>query len=256
MKQYIGLFLAAVLIIVCSFSFPPKKKIKLWMIGDSTMCLYEPGRAPIAGWGMPFVYFFDSSVKMDNRARGGRSTRTFLSEGRWQPIADSMQEGDYVFMQFGHNDEAKEEKYKDRYTPVPDYKKNLIKFITETRAKKAIPVLVTPVSRMRFDAAGKQQETHKEYTDAVHEIGRSLKVPVIDLDLKSRELYQQMGPQNTKLLFMQLDSMQHPNYPSGQKDNTHFNDFGARMIAQLVLKEIRLLNLELVDRIVVPVIKK
>ena len=134
------------------------------MIGDSTMANYETNRAPLAGWGMPFVYFFDSTVTVDNRARGGRSTRTFISEGRWQPIADSMQEGDYVLMQFGHNDEAKEERYKDRYTPVPDYRSNLIKFITETRHKKANPVIITPVTRMRFDKEGIQQETHKEYT--------------------------------------------------------------------------------------------
>lgn len=256
MKKTFIFLLTAVCILVLSFSFPAKKKIKVWMIGDSTMCLYEPGRAPLAGWGMPFIYFFDSTVNIDNRARGGRSTRTFLSEGRWQPIADSMQAGDYVFIQFGHNDEAKEEKYKDRYTPVPDYKNNLIKFITEARAKMANPVLITPVTRMRFDAAGNIQETHKEYSAAVHEVGNAMKVPVIDLDMKSRELLQKMGPQNAKLLFMQLDSSEHPNYPLGQKDNTHFNDYGARLIAQLVLKEIKALNLELAERIIVPVIKK
>ena len=68
------------------------------------MYTYELSRGPIAGWGMPFTICFDSSVVIDNRARGGRSTRTFLSENRWQPIADSLQEGDYVFIQFGHND--------------------------------------------------------------------------------------------------------------------------------------------------------
>ena len=240
-----------------SFVLPEKKKkIKLWMIGDSTMCNYEPNRAPLAGWGMPFVYFFDSTVSIDNRARGGRSTRTFISEGRWQPIADSLQEGDYVFMQFGHNDEAKEERYKDRYTPVADYKTNLIKFITETRNKKAIPVLITPVTRMRFDKEGIQQETHKEYTAAVWEIGTEYKTPVIDLDAKSRELLQKLGPVYSKLLYMQLDSLEHPNYPGGQKDNTHFNEYGARRIAELVLKEIKMLKLELADRIVQPAIKK
>jgi lysophospholipase L1-like esterase len=240
-----------------SFILPEKKKtITVWMIGDSTMCNYETTRAPLTGWGMPFVYFFDSTVKIDNRARGGRSTRTFLSEGRWQPIADSMQEGDYVLMQFGHNDEAKEEKYKDRYTPVPDYKTNLIKFITDTRDKKANPVLITPVTRMRFDKEGIQQETHKEYTAAVWEVGKEYNVPVIDLDAKSRELLQKMGPANSKLLFMQLDSLAHPNYPAGQKDNTHFNEYGARMIAQLVLAEIKNLNLELAERIIAPVVKK
>jgi lysophospholipase L1-like esterase len=247
---------AFVLLIVAAFISPSKKKIKLYLIGDSTMCEYETSRAPLTGWGMPFKYFFDSTVVTDNRAKGGRSTRTFIKENRWQPIADSLHEGDYVLIQFGHNDEAKEEKYKDRYTPVADYKINLIKFIEESRAKKAIPVLITPVTRMRFDKEGKIEETHKEYSAAVWEVGKQLNVTVIDLDVKSRELLQQFGPINSKLLFMQLDSLEHPNYPAGQKDNTHFTEFGARRMAELVLAEIRNLKLELVDRIVVPAMKK
>ena len=132
--------MASKLLILAAFLFfdfvSPKKPVRVYLIGDSTMCDYDVKWAPLTGWGMPFRYFFDSSVTIENRARGGRSTRTFISENRWQPIADSLMEGDYVLMQFGHNDEAKEEIYKDRYTPVPDYKSNLLKFITETRAKK------------------------------------------------------------------------------------------------------------------------
>ena len=220
------------------------------------MCLYEPERLPLMGWGMPFVYFFDSSVVIDNRAKGGRSTRTFISENRWQPVTEELQEGDYVLIQFGHNDEAKEEKYKDRYTPVEDYKKNLVRFITETRNKKANPVLITPVSRLRFDNNGKALETHAEYTAAVIETGKQQQVPVIDLDKKSRELFQQAGPVQSKLLFMQLEPGEHPNYPEGQKDNTHFNEYGARRIAQLVLQGIREQKLELAERIINSRIKK
>ena len=250
------LMLGALVCFISGAVLPPKKKIKLWLIGDSTMCNYEPSRSPLAGWGMPFTIFFDSTVTIDNRARGGRSSRTFISENRWQPIAESISEGDYVFMQFGHNDEAKEEKYKDRYTPVPDYKINLIKFIKETRAKRGVPVLVTPVTRMRFDKQGNIEETHKEYSAAVWEVGKEYNTPVIDLDARSRDLLQKFGPENSKLLFMQLDSLEHPHYPIGQKDNTHFNEYGARLIAQLVLQEIRNLKLELSERIVVPTPKK
>ena len=238
-------------LLLTAFVFPPKKHIKVYLIGDSTMCLYDSSRAPLTGWGMPFVHFFDTTVTVDNRARGGRSTRTFISENRWQPIADSLQQGDYVLIQFGHNDEAKEPKYADRYTPVPDYKKNLIKFITETRAKKAIPVLITPVTRMRFDKDGKIMETHTEYTNAVYEVAKQTATPVIDLDKRSRELLQQFGADGAKNLFMQLAPGEHPNYPEGQKDNTHFNEYGARRIAELVLSEIKNLKLELANRIVV-----
>src|SRR5258705_12644441 len=100
-QKYVWLCIAAFTLL--SFNTPPKK-IKIWMIGDSTMCMYVPERAPLTGWGMPFAVFFDSTVQVDNRARGGRSTRTFISENRWQPVSDSMQAGDYVLIQFGHND--------------------------------------------------------------------------------------------------------------------------------------------------------
>jgi lysophospholipase L1-like esterase len=245
-----------ILIAFLSFAFlPPKKKIKVFLIGDSTMCDYEAKRAPVTGWGMPFKYFFDSTVTIDNRARGGRSTRTFISENRWQPIADSLQEGDYVLMQFGHNDEAKEEIYKERYTPVPDYKTNLIKFITETRLKKANPIIITPVTRMRFDKNGKQHETHAEYTAACYEVAKQYGVPLIDLDKSSRELLQELGPEASKLLFMQLAPLENPAYPEGQKDNTHFNEYGARRIAELVLAGLNEQHIELAERIVKPVKK-
>lgn len=243
------------LLLILSFAamaftcLPGKKPIKVYLIGDSTVCAYEPKRAPITGWGMPFSTFFDSTVQIDNRAKGGRSTRTFISENRWQPIVDSLREGDYVLIQFGHNDEATEEKYKDRYTPVPDYKANLIKFITETRARKAIPVLITPVTRMRFNKEGVQQETHPLYTAAVFEVGNQYKAPVIDLDKMSRDLLQQFGPEGAKLLFMQLEPGEHPSYPEGQRDNTHFNEYGARRVAELVLRGIKEQNLELTSHI-------
>jgi lysophospholipase L1-like esterase len=228
---------------------PPKKPVKVWMIGDSTMCIQPRDRSPVTGWGTPFEDFFDSTVTIMNRARGGRSTRTFIAEKRWKDVFDSLQENDYVLIQFGHNDEAKEPQYADRYTSVPDYKINLLKFITEARSKKALPVLITPVTRMIFDKEGKIKETHKEYSAAVWEIGKQQNVPVIDLDEKSRELVQQFGPAYAKVLYMQVDSLENPHYPNGRRDNTHFNEYGARRMAELVLAEIRKQKLELADRI-------
>src|SRR6516162_6271678 len=96
---------------------PPKKKIKVWLIGDSTMANKETKAYPETGWGMPFVYFFDSTVVVDNRAKNGRSTKSFIEEGLWKPVEENLQEGDYVLIQFGHNDEVKEKV--GRYT-TPD----------------------------------------------------------------------------------------------------------------------------------------
>ncbi|WP_295654394.1 rhamnogalacturonan acetylesterase [uncultured Mucilaginibacter sp.] len=242
--------IACSVLVLMSFTLSPPGKIKVYLIGDSTMCLYTAKQFPINGWGMPFANYFDEGVTIDNRAKGGRSTRTFLAENRWKPIADSLNAGDYVIIQFGHNDEAKEPQFADRYTPLPDYKANLTKFITETRAKNAYPILITPVSRRGFDKDGKAKETHVEYSKAVFEVGAQLNVPVIDLDKMSRDYYQQLGPDKAKLLFMELDSAEHPNYPLGRHDGTHFNEFGARKMAEIVLNELKAQHNPLADHIV------
>lgn len=242
----------AIVLLLMSFDQRPGK-VTVYLIGDSTMSNKKTEAYPETGWGMPFSYFFDSTVVVDNRARNGRSTRSFIGEGLWQPVVDRLQEGDYVFIQFGHNDESKEKG--ERYATPEQYKANLMKFVTETRAKKANPILLTPVSRRKFKE-GKIQETHKEYSPLVIEVARQQNVPVIDADTKSRELLQKFGEEQSKLLFLQLVPGEHPNYPDGKIDNTHFNEMGARLIAQMVLSELRSMKIELVDRVVKPVVKK
>ena len=251
MKKLLLILLA---VSALAFSLPEKKKIKIFLAGDSTIAIKEPKAFPETGWGMPFVYFWDSTVMVVNKAKNGRSTKTFLSEGLWQSIVDEAGEGDYVFIQFGHNDEAKEKV--ERYTSPEEYQNNLTRFINEAKSKKANPVLLTPVSRRKFDKEGKMMQTHEVYSALVREVAKEQKVPLIDLDEKSLDLYQQFGPENSKLLFLQLQAGEHPNYPEGKNDKTHFNELGARLIAQMVLKEIKGLNLELAERIVKPVMKK
>ena len=241
-----GALLVACLVLVAMS--PPPDKTTVYLIGDSTMADKRPEAFPETGWGTPFKTFFDSSVSVDNRAKNGRSTRSFISENLWQPIVDRLKEGDYVFIQFGHNDEVKSKI--NSYTTPADFKGNLVRFITETRNKKATPVLLTPVSRRQFDEAGKIRETHPEYSPLVVEVANETHVAFIDLDRESRELFQQFGEDDSHYLFMQLEPGEHPNYPEGRNDNTHFSEFGARKIAQLVLKDIVALHLELADRIV------
>ncbi len=232
-----------------SFTNGGKKKITVWLAGDSTMSIKETKAYPETGWGMPFVHFFDSSVVVKNIAKNGRSTRTFISEKLWQSIEKNLQEGDYVFIQFGHNDESKEKV--DRYTTPEEYKANLVKFISEARNKKANPVLLTPVSRRKFKDT-LQVPTHEIYSQLVKDVAKEQQVPLIDLDAKSMSLYQQFGSESSKLLFLQLKPGEHPNYPEGKTDNTHFNELGARLIAQIVLSGIRELKLELNERIIIP----
>jgi lysophospholipase L1-like esterase len=249
MKNLLWLPLAAMF----TLAMPEKKKIRIFLAGDSTMSIKETKAYPETGWGMPFVYFWDSTVKVINRAKNGRSTKTFLSEGMWKSIYNEAGEGDYVFIQFGHNDESKDKG--ERYATPDTFKMNLTRFIRETREKKAIPVLLTPVSRRKFNAEGTAVPTHEIYSALTKEVAREQNVLLIDLDEKSRALYQQFGPENSKLLFLQLKPGEHPNYPEGKEDNTHFNELGARLIAQLILKEVTAIIPDLAQRVIVPVKK-
>ena len=251
MKTLIAFFSS---IILLAFTLPEKKKIKIFLAGDSTSAIKETKAYPETGWGIPFVNFWDSTVTVVNRAKNGRSTKTFLSEGLWKSIIDEAKEGDYVIIQFGHNDESVEKK--ERYATPDTFKMNLTRFIKETREKKAIPILFTPVSRRKFDKEGNAVETHKEYSALTKEVAKEQNTLFIDQKKKSRALYQQFGPENSKWLFLQLAPGEHPNYPEGRNDNTHFNELGARLIAQLVLKELKTLPIELNERIFIPPVKK
>jgi lysophospholipase L1-like esterase len=252
MKKIIFSVIALVLL---AFVLPPKKKIKIFLAGDSTMSIKEKKAFPETGWGMPFTAFWDSTVTIENRAKNGRSTKTFISEGLWKTIQTEAAEGDYVFIQFGHNDESVEKK--ERYATPDTFKMNLVKFISETRSKKAIPILFTPVSRRKFSKdSTTAMQTHEVYSALVKEVAKQQNCLFIDLDEQSRALYQQFGYKNSTLLFLQLQPGEHPNYPEGKNDNTHFTEMGARLIAQIVLKELRKLNLDLNERIITPAIKK
>lgn len=237
-----------------SFFRPAKRKIKVYLIGDSTMSIKETKAYPETGWGMPFAHFFDSTIEIDNRAKNGRSTRTFISENRWQSVSDSLHEGDYVLMQFGHNDENKEKT--DRYTTPEQFKANLIKFIAETRAKNAIPILITAVARRKFDSTHHIVDGHGVYTQIVRELASEQNVAMIDLQKTSTQLLEDWGEEKSKLLFLQLAKNEHPNYPDGKEDNTHFNELGARKMAQLVLADLKNLNIDLANHIVKPQPKK
>ncbi len=155
------IFIPILFFLIAGVALPPNKKIKIWLIGDSTMSVKEIKTYPETGWGMPFVYFWDSTVAVDNRAMNGRSTRTFMEEKRWDPVVSEMQEGDYVFIQFGHNDEVPTKK---SYVSENDFKSNLVKYVMDTRNKKATPVLITPVARRKFDSTGHVIGTHDVYS--------------------------------------------------------------------------------------------
>ena len=239
-------------IFLMAFTVPDKKPITIWLCGDSTMSIKEKRAYPETGWGMPFVYFWDSTVSIENLAKNGRSTSSFRNEGLWKKVLDGAKEGDYVFIQFGHNDEVQTKK---TYTTETEFKANLKQYITEARSKNAIPILLTPMARRKFDAAGKIEGTHDVYSQIVRDVAKEEKVILFDMDKITQQLYQQVGVENSKLLFLQLKPGEHPNYPDGKEDNTHFNELGARLVAQLVLDEIEKRIPGLADRIIKTAVK-
>lgn len=208
----------------------------IYMAGDSTMSVKAKKDYPETGWGSPFADFFNDSIEVKNLAKNGASTRTFIELGLWRSIVDNIRAGDFVFIQFGHNDEVKQKT--DRYTPPAQFKHNLAAFIEQSLARKATPILLSSVTRRHFDAEGKIKVTHP-YAKLSREVARQSSVTFIDMDQISRDYFQAMGEQSSALRFLHLRPDTHPNYPNGIRDNTHFNELGAREIAQLVLAELK-----------------
>jgi lysophospholipase L1-like esterase len=220
-----------------------QEPITLFLAGDSTMAEKLSDKRPETGWGEILQASFDpAKVKVENHAKNGRSTRTFISEGLWQGIVERIKPGDYVFIQFGHNDESKEKT--DRYTPPEDYRNNLLKMVGDVRGKGGLPVLLTPVMRRKF-RNGALVDTHGEYPDIVRAVALAEKVPLIDMHRRSAAVLSAMGDSASRSLFLQLKPGENPNYPNGIEDNTHFNPNGAQAMAKLAVDGIRDLRIGL-----------
>jgi len=220
------------------FGFTPEKKITIFTIGDST-CANKPleNQSLERGWGQALSSFFDSRyAEVDNHAMNGRSSLSFRNEGRWKPIMDKIKPGDYVFIQFGHNDEKPDT---TRHTdPATTYKDQLRRYVKETRDKGGIPVLFTSIVRRKFNEKGELEETHGDYPQAVRDLAAELKVTLIDHNLSSKKLVQDLGPDNSKALFMWVEKGTNPACPEGKQDDTHLRARGARAMARLVVDEL------------------
>jgi sialidase-1 len=210
----------------------------LFLAGDSTMAEKLPEKRPETGWGEGLRLLLDESkLRVENHAMNGRSTKSFLAEKRWEALLARVQKGDWVLVQFGHNDQSKDKG--ERYTPPDDYKANLTRFVSDVRQRGGNPVLLTPVMRRRFDAQGQFYDTHGAYPDFVHEVAAATKTPLIDHHRLSERVLRDAGPEPSRKLFLQLKPGESPHYPQGVEDNTHFNAVGARRMAELVVEAIR-----------------
>lgn len=234
------------LLSICILGFQPQNRpIHIFMIGDSTMAEKKPEAEPERGWGQMLHSFFSDAVQVSNHARNGRSSKSFMDEGLWQVVLDSLQPGDYVIVQFGHNDQKPDPL---RQTdPFTTYKSNLEKYVKETRGKGAFPVLCTPIVRRKFDEQGMLSNTHGQYPVAAHQVSRELKVPLLDLQLRTKNLVSDLGPEKSKSLYLYVSRGVYPNRPDGVQDDTHLCIEGATAVARMAVEEMRVLGLPLAD---------
>lgn len=231
--------------ICCTIQVGAQEKPTLYLIGDSTMSdKKDPEENPEHGWGQVLPELMSSEIKIDNHAVNGRSTRSFIAEGRWERVKDQLEPGDFVFIQFGHNDQKLNDAA--RYTnPFTQYRSNLEKFVRETRDKGATPVLFSSIVRRNFNEEGVLIDTHGQYPLVVRMVARDLDVPFIDHQLLTEQLEISYGPQDSKQLHLHLEPGEDPYEPRGVSDDTHLSKMGATLVASLALQEIARQDLEL-----------
>lgn len=270
-----NIFLSAVVLILalCSFKNDTDRKPVIFMIGDSTMA-NKPldGDNPERGWGQMLPGFLSDDIVVDNHAVNGRSSKSFIDEGRWAAVVEKIRPGDYVFIQFGHNDEKPKP---DRHTdPGSTFDDNLRKFVNETRAKGGKPVLFNSIVRRNFGSAADASkvaaavnqddafyknpdakrdpssepeavptdarliDTHGAYLESPRNVARELNVPFVDMNRITHDLIEGMGPEDSKSLFVWVAPNTVAAIPKGREDNTHLNIHGGRVIAGLTVDAI------------------
>lgn len=232
---------------VILFSAIQRRPTHVFMAGDSTMAikpLYKNVYDSIAGdtiaepfpekgWGQVLPEFFNNHILIQDLAQNGRSSRTFIEQGWWQKIMDNLQKGDYVVIQFGHNDSAQDRP--DRYTPPADYVANLSRFVDEVVDKGGKPIICTSVVRRRFDKNGSFLDSHGEYVDLARQVAKDKRIPLIDMYEKSKKLVSGLGNEQSIELYLHVKDGENRNFPGGRTDNTHFREKGARAMAQLFI---------------------
>ena len=253
--------LVSVLAIWLLSSYQSDSVITVFMIGDSTMAMKNlDGDNQERGWGMVLQSYFTEDVKVDNHAVNGRSSKSFIDEGRWQVVLDRIKPGDYVFIQFGHNDEKPAA---ERHTdPGSTFDDNLRKYVNETRSKGGIPVLFNAVVRRNFyrevnnsiddeslrnttfaDLDEKVNsdtliDTHGDYIIAPKNVARELHVPFVDANKITHDIEQRLGIIGSRKLHMWFNPGEVKSIPNGRKDNTHYNIYGAHVVAAQLIDEI------------------
>jgi lysophospholipase L1-like esterase len=241
--KYALLFL---LLLAGTGSIASAQQITVFTIGDSTMANKKVDPSGETGWCQVLPEFLTQEVEVRNRAMNGRSSKSFINEGRWKAILDSLKAGDYVFIQFGHNDEKIQDS--TRYAePFTTYRKNLERFVHETREKGATPILFTSIVRRKFED-GFLTDTHGNYPVATKMVANELNVPLVDLQMLTAGAVTALGEESSKRIYLWTPPLE--KFPEGKKDDTHLSRYGAMLVAKLAMQQLILLDNSLAKRII------
>lgn len=239
MKKTIVFSLSVVLLLLFMSLIQVRKEITIFLAGDSTVAdkPYRNGN-PEKGWGQVFPLYFKAGINIENHAVNGRSTKSFIDEGRWDSLIYRVKSGDYVIIEFGHND-AKSEDPKRFAHAETNYSENLRRFIGDVKIRNGIPVLVTPIVRRRFNEDGRFYDTHGTYPDAVRKVAIENGVILMDLHKLSQQLVERLGFEKSKSLYLHVDTSEYPHLEKPVVDDTHLSAYGAFRICDLVVSEIK-----------------
>ncbi|MBL4561812.1 MAG: rhamnogalacturonan acetylesterase [Labilibaculum sp.] len=221
---------------------PSDSAITIFLCGDSTVVDQE--NEPWCSWGQIITCFFNDKVCFANYAESGETTSGFIARRRLEKLITQVKSGDYIFVEFGHNDQKEKGEGKGAYLNFTDRLKD---FVTKAREKGAVPVFVTPTQRRSFNQEGKIMDTHGDYPDAMRKLAAEEDVPLIDLHSYTRSFYEALGVENSVNAFVHYPANTFPNQKKALKDNTHFNPFGANQIAKCVVFGMKQIDLPLVQ---------
>ena len=216
----------------------------IFLCGNSTVV--DQDNEPWASWGQMITRFLNDKVCVANYAESGESANTFIAAGRLKKALSQMKAGDFIFMEFGHNDQKQKGPGKGAYY---SYMTSLKTFVDEARAKGAYPVLVTPTQRRSFGENGKIRDTHENYPEAMRWLAAKENIPLIDLNEMTRTLYEAMGEKESMHAFVHYPAGSYPGQTKDFADNTHFNPYGAYEISKCIIEGMKKVNLPLIKYI-------
>lgn len=218
---------------VRSIEITPAQVPTVYIAGDSTVV--DQDKEPWAAWGQILPVFFNDKIAIANEAESGETIASFVGEHRFDKIFTTIHAGDYLMMQFAHNDQ----KPGRGFVPIPEYKDLLRRYIKMARDRGAHPILVTSMNRRFFTPDGKIKPTLGDYPEAMREVAREQRVPLIDLNAMSKTLFEAMDPEGTLKAFVHYPANTFPDQPKALADNTHFNSYGALELAKCIVESIR-----------------